>query len=67
MQITKSFKDVKTELNMHVGNVLIFNKLSIIIGNSFNRQHCLFVLMLIVKSAVNYRQHRENSVKTGMY
>jgi len=37
MQIEESFKDVKTELNMHVGNALIFNGLSIIIGNSFNR------------------------------
>ena len=63
MQIEESFRDVKTGLNMNVGNTRILKRLSILLLIALLAQYLLFVLGLAVKSTQQHRQYQANSVK----
>ncbi len=64
MQIEESFRDVKTGLNMNVGDTRILKRLSVLLLVALLAQYFLFLLGLTVKAASQHRQYQANSVKT---
>lgn len=64
MQIEESFRDVKTGLNMNVGDTRKINRLSVLFLIALLAQYLLFVLGLAVKEAGKHRQYQANSIKT---
>jgi len=63
MQIEESFRDLKTGLNMNLGDTRILKRLKVLLVIALLAQTVLYLLGMTVKMANHHRRYQANSVK----
>jgi hypothetical protein len=63
MQIEESFRDLKTGLNMNLGDTRLLKRLKVLLVIAALAQFVLYLLGMAVKEANLHRRYQANSVK----
>jgi len=63
MQIEESFRDLKTGLNMNLGDTRVLKRLTVLLVIAALAQFVLYLLGMAVKMANRHRRYQANSVK----